>query len=206
MTELDTQEVEVWKDLVGYEQFHLISNFGNIRTKDRIVNNSKGTKVVFGRQLKPVPNKYRGGYIQVGVTYAPGKYITKRLHRLVALTFIPNPDNKPQINHKNADKSNNRVSNLEWATAGENTRHAFALGLHPPYKQTQKQFNHITQLNNKHITPVVALDKNGKLLKIFRSQREAGRYYNSQQIWVRAGEKKNYRDMQFLRVTDYILS
>lgn len=72
--------------------------------------------------LKPSPNEK--GYLQL-VLCKEGIYKTFRIHRLVAENFIPNPENKPQVNHIDGDKSNNHISNLEWATASENVLHSY---------------------------------------------------------------------------------
>ena len=74
-----------------------------------------------GRILKPRP--YTRDYLYVCM-WQNGKTHTKRLHRLIALTFIPNPENKPEVSHKDLNKNNNAVENLEWVTSSENTIHA----------------------------------------------------------------------------------
>lgn len=79
-----------------------------------------------GRKLKPAKDKK--GYLRVGLTIN-GKLCTKKVHRLVAEAFIPNPDNKPCVNHINGNKDNNFVYNLEWVTYKENTKHAIDNGL-----------------------------------------------------------------------------
>ena len=79
------------------------------------------------RELKPCPA--RKGYLKVFLGKGNGEKLSISVHKLVALAFIPNPDNKPQINHIDADKNNNRVENLEWVTNEENHRHKCEHGL-----------------------------------------------------------------------------
>lgn len=99
---------EVWKDVVGYEGLYKVSNFGNVYS------------VRSDKQLKH--SKNRGGYLFV-VLCTDGKPKQFKVHRLVAISFLTNPDNKPQVNHIDEDKTNNRLDNLEWVTAKENTNY-----------------------------------------------------------------------------------
>ena len=100
--------MEEWKNVIGYEGLYEVSNKGNVRNVRR------------NTLLKLSKNRY--GYIQVYL-YKNGIRTVFRVHRLVAEAFIPNPDNLPQINHKNEDKSNNCVENLEWCTAKYNNNY-----------------------------------------------------------------------------------
>lgn len=85
----------------------------------------------YGKILHPVPN-YKG-YLRIKFYDKNGKYRSSVVHRLVAEAFIPNPDNKPQVNHKNGNKADNRVENLEWVTPSENMLHSYrVLGTKPP--------------------------------------------------------------------------
>lgn len=93
-------------------------------TSDGRVINSRGNE----KALKSL----RNGYASVDL-YDNGTRTIKRVHRLVAEAFIPNPDNKPDINHKDGNKLNNSVSNLEWVTKSENMRHAYDTGLVKPH-------------------------------------------------------------------------
>lgn len=100
----------------------IIPQFKNYTiTKNGTIVNSKT-----GNTLKPSVNPK--GYL-VAYFSIDGKNISRLLHRLIALTFIPNPENKPQVNHKNGNKLDNRICNLEWCTNDENMAHAWANGL-----------------------------------------------------------------------------
>ena len=115
-----------WKPLVNYENSYEISNFGEIRGIDRISGKRKG--VVKGKLLKQSLN--HKNYLEVRL-YKNSKSMTKVVHRLVALSFIPNPLNLPQVNHIDGNKSNNRVENLEWVSNSQNQLHAYKIGLQP---------------------------------------------------------------------------
>lgn len=123
--------MEVWKDISGYEGYYQISNFGQIRSVPRyITHKTKGGGFVNqyfkGKILKPTTT--RNGYKMI-VLSKDGKFKYQTIHRLVATAFIPNPENKPTVNHKDGDKSNNHVDNLEWCTSSENNSHAYRIGL-----------------------------------------------------------------------------
>lgn len=105
----------VWKDVIGYEAILQVSNLGRVFSK-------RTNKV-----LKPTVNKK--GYVTLS-TRVGGKAVCFRVHRLVALVFIPNADGKLEVNHKDLNKQNNTVFNLEWATSKENTAHAIQNGVH----------------------------------------------------------------------------
>ena len=109
------QEQEIWKDIPGYDGKYQASTYGNIRSVDRVVQFGKNKRFISGRVLKQQKDVY--GYSMVNLPK------TIKVHRLVAMTFIPNEDGKEQINHIDGNKKNNRVENLEWVTAKENVNH-----------------------------------------------------------------------------------
>lgn len=113
---------EIWKEIPGYEGYFEVSNLGNFRSKDRIVKyKQNGTRLYPGKLLKC--EQMQDGYQRI-VLMKEAKKKRFMCHRLVALTFIPNPDNLPQVNHKDGVKNNNCVDNLEWCTQSENEQHS----------------------------------------------------------------------------------
>ena len=112
---------EIWRPIVGYEGLYEVSNTGQVKSFDRYVKYSNGRIHLHkGKVLSPI--KDRDGYLQVNLCYS-GRINSIKVHRLVAQAFIPNPDNLPQVNHRDEDKSNNRVDNLEWCTAKYNNNY-----------------------------------------------------------------------------------
>jgi hypothetical protein len=116
-------EVEEWRDIEGYEGIYQVSNLGRVKSLDRAVQHRNG-KVLMkkGKQLKVV---YAGNKYGRIILNKNGKKSAKLIHRLVALTFIINETNLKEVNHKDLDKTNNSVENLEWVSPKQNTQHAF---------------------------------------------------------------------------------
>lgn len=113
---------EIWKEISGYEGYFEVSNLGNFRSKDRIIKyKSNGTRLYPGKPLKT--ETIVEGYQRIVLMK---EAIKKRYmcHRLVAQEFVPNPDNKPYVNHINGNKADNRAKNLEWVTQSENELHS----------------------------------------------------------------------------------
>ena len=117
-------EIEEFRDIPGYEGMYEVSNLGRVRRDGRI--------------LKPSKNKK--GYLLVSL-FKNGTKKNARIHRLVAQSFIPNPQNLPQINHKDEDKTNNAVENLEWCDSKYNNNYS----LSKPVLQYSKEGNFIKE-------------------------------------------------------------
>jgi len=137
---------EIWKDIKGYEGIYEVSNLGRVRSIPRNGTINK-TKILSPALIH--------GYYSLCLRNKNKKM--HRVSRLVAQAFIPNPENKPEVNHIDGNKKNNVVCNLEWNTASENMLHAFKTGLHnlegerhPRSKLTQDQVECIKWLYNRH--------------------------------------------------------
>ena len=108
--------MEIWKNIENFEGFYQVSNFGNIKSCNRIVNG----QLLKGKTRKP---RLKNGYYRISLQ----KNMKRQefgVHKLVSMMFIDNPENKPIVNHKDGNKLNNHVANLEWVTYSENSIHA----------------------------------------------------------------------------------
>lgn len=142
--------VEVWKDVVGYEGKYQVSNFGKVRSIDRVDASGKKRK---GRYLKSCKDK--DGYLYVCLS--GGNVTTRRIHKLVAESFIGVCPTGYQVNHKDENKTNNRIENLEYVTAKQNINHGTAIK-----RRAEKRGYTVCQLS-----------KNGNVVAKYRSLREA---------------------------------
>ena len=116
--------MEIWKDIIGFEGLYKISNLGRVKSlgKGKSTNPLNCVEKIMKNGLS------KRGYEKIKLM-KDGSYYYHSIHRLVAINFIDNPENKPQVNHIDGNKSNNKVSNLEWNTPKENIQHSFDNGL-----------------------------------------------------------------------------
>ena len=152
---------EIWKDVPGYDGLYQISSFGRVKRLNGTVNNFHEDRI-----LKTKYKKH--GYAFVCLC-KNGKLKYFHVHRLVGIAFIPNPENKPQINHKNGIKTDCNIKNLEWCTASENGLHSYRI------------------LNRKHIAKkgletkaskqVMQMNFEGTSVYVWQSCSDASRYY-----------------------------
>jgi NUMOD4 motif-containing protein/HNH endonuclease len=161
--------MEVWKDIPAYEGLYQVSNWGRLKSLPKSVPMPNGRmRNQEERILKQYPNIH--GYLLVSI-YKNGIKNHTSAHRLIALTFIPNPNNLPQVNHIDGDKLNNHLENLEWVTSSENLKHAFSIGLRIPSTHRNNCFN---ELNAKSRI-VQQLTVNGESVKEWPSASEVMR-------------------------------
>jgi hypothetical protein len=147
--------VETWLPVNGYEGIYEVSNLGRVRSLDRIAITITG---------RPSPRKGRNLVLALGKHGYPVVTLCNKtqkmfsVHRLVAIAFIPNPENKPSVNHIDGDKANNSVNNLEWVTASENTKHAYANNL-MAIPKGEKHYN--SKLTPELVLRIKSLSKAG---------------------------------------------
>lgn len=155
--------MEIWKDIPGFETRYQVSNMGRVKSKSYIRSNGFGLYRTREQILNPFKEKC--GYLKV-VLNKNGKKSRVKIHRLVAITFIPNPNNKSEIDHINTNVEDNRVDNLRWVTSSENK-------LNPITRARMAKAK-----KGANLKPVVCFSKNGILVKAFNSAIEAGETLN----------------------------
>lgn len=129
-------EIEIWKDVIGYEGLYQISSLGNIKTYDKKVWNVSANKFSIFKSKVLKQKTTFSGYKRIGLVKNK-KQKFYFIHRILAFAFIENTFNKPFINHIDGIKTNNTISNLEWCTQSENEKHAHKIGL-----KNHKGINH----------------------------------------------------------------
>lgn len=183
---------EIWKPIEGTDGKYEVSNTGKVRS----LNYKNTGKIV---ELKPAPDPK--GYIKTMIPIN-GKYTTVKIHRLVAKAFVPNPECKPQVNHKDGNKNNNAADNLEWITNIGNAHHAMDHGL---FKNSLKA---TSDANSRRKKQVIAIDPNGRQIT-FESINEASRALKVNRRHIQAilkGSRSQTRGYTFKLHTEEVVS
>lgn len=172
---------EIWKDVDGYEGLYQVSSEGRIKCLPTLPNDTMDSyqkKLLKKEKIKTL-SLTRYGYLAVTL-YKFGVASRKHVHRFVATAFLENPQNKSQVNHKNGIKTDNRIENLEWCTASENMKHAYAIGI----KKVSK--NGLGRRNEKHVLSkkINQLSLDGEYIRTFPSISEVDRVFNKKRSTV----------------------
>lgn len=158
---------EEWRDIKGYEGFYQISNFGRVKSLDRTIIDRKCVRHKKGNLMIPVKHQ---GYNQVRLS-KNGKGKTFKICRLVATAFVPNPENKPCVDHIDGDRSNDVYTNLRWVTKKENARNPNTIGNmhswkkgHIPWNK-EKEWYEMRGDKHPRSKPIIQLTLDGEFIR-----------------------------------------
>lgn len=184
---------ETWKDIEGYEGLYQVSNLGRVKSLSRKVFHCNRVTHKEEKILSTINNK--NGYVRVELSNGnKKKYL---VHRLVAQAFIQNNENKKYVNHINRIKNDNRVENLEWATASENIKYSYNI---------LAKYKNNNLIKTKQYKPVVQIDvSKDKIVAVFNSVNEAHRIsgvHNYEIIKMCRGERSFYGEYAFKYLND----
>lgn len=153
---------EIWKDIPNYEGYYQVSNYGRVRSLNKVVKCNRGTRL---RKIKILRSSITNrGYLSVGLC-KENRQKKLLVHRLVAEAFIPNPHNLPIVNHKDENQLNNCTENLEWCTQKYNVNYGTAI-----QRMSEKLLN-----NPKTSKTVLQFDLKGNFIREWISASECGR-------------------------------
>lgn len=148
---MEQNNIEIWKPVVGFEGWYEISDAGSVRRCARSFNMANGVPRTL--KVRPVkPKVGAAGYLRVGLYTTDGKQVFRAVHRLVCEAFNgPAPEDRPDVNHKNLQKSDNRPSSLEWCNHQENMDHAASAGLWNPLLGAKGRAGYLDKLTVESI-------------------------------------------------------
>lgn len=173
---------EIWKNIKGFEGFYMISNKGRVKSLSREMIRCNGYPQSFQERLLKI-QKGTNGYLYITICNKSRCHLW--IARLVAQAFISNPQSKPQVNHKDGNKLNNHVDNLEWVTCSENIKHSFKIGVHkPPDNRGSK--NGRAKLTDKQVLQIRGLKgklTTNDLIKKFKVSRTTINYILNNKSW-----------------------
>ena len=161
-----TMKKEIWKSVKCYEGIYEVSNLGRVKSILHYVNTRYNKRKVNEKILKLTKSK--NGYIRIGLS-KNGKQIIYSVHRLVAISFIQNINNLRCVHHKDSNKHNNNLENLEWISIKDNTKRAYLDGLFKPVSPTKGKFGK----DNHRSKPIAQFTKDNVLIDEFESSRDA---------------------------------
>lgn len=176
------ENIEVWKDIEGYEGIYQVSNMGQVKSLERVVTCKDGRKTYILPERILKPSRYKENYLQVVLSNV-GKKKTFKIHQLVARTFIPNPQNLPCVNHRNEIKTDNRVENLEWVTQKENLNYGTIIerkskSMKGKFKGEKHPFygkHHTEETKQKLKKPIIQLDLENNFVRNWDSATTASK-------------------------------